>query len=133
MATQSGEQAPDLNVDLTFQPLREMLDRDPHSVRFFQAVRLLERLYPERRPVGLFGSPSSEVVRFSSVPSLSFPASEIQDLQIGKDGQPKLFVNFMGLSAAVGALPHPYTEFLWNVFAPKITVQVIFLISSTTA
>src|SRR5882757_2378195 len=112
MATQSGEQAPDLNVDLIFQPLREMLDRDPHSVQFFQAVRLLERLYPERRPVGLFGPPSSEVVRFSSVPTLSFPASEIQDLQIDKDGQVKLFVNFMGLSAAIGALPHPYTEFL---------------------
>jgi type VI secretion system protein ImpH len=112
MATQSGEQAPDLSVDLTFQPLREMLERDPYSVQFFQAVRLLERLHPELRPVGLFGSPSSEVVRFSSVPSLSFPASEIQDLQKGKDGQLKLFVNFMGLSAAIGALPHAYTELL---------------------
>lgn len=119
MATQSGEQTPDLkndtNDDLdaaTFQPLREMLNRDPYSVQFFQAVRLLERLYPERRPVGLFVSPGSEVVRFSSVPTFSFPASEIQDLQKGKDDQLKLSVNFMGLSAAVGALPHVYTDFL---------------------
>jgi type VI secretion system protein ImpH len=92
--------------------LHELLDRDPYSVRFFQAVRLLERLYPERRPVGLFVSPSTEVVRFSSVPSLSFPASEIQGFEAGKDGQAKLSVNFMGLSAATGTLPHPYTEFL---------------------
>lgn len=112
MVTESGQQATGLTHEEKFQPIRDLLERDPYSVQFFQAVRLLERLYPERKPVGLFVSPSSEVVRFSSVPSLSFPASEIQDLQIGKDGQPKLFVNFMGLSAATGVLPHPYTELL---------------------
>jgi len=108
MATESGIQA----SDLKFEQLRAMLENEPYCVRFFQAVRLLERLYPERNPVGLFVSPSSEVVQFSSVPTLTFPASEIQDLQPGKDGPPKLFVNFMGLSAAVGVLPHVYTEFL---------------------
>lgn len=116
MATQSGQQASDLNSelssDLKFEPIRAMLTREPYCFQFFQAVRLLERLYPERNPVGLFVSPSSEVVQFSSVPTLSFPASEIQDLQMEKDGQPKLFVNFMGLSAATGVLPHTYTEFL---------------------
>ena len=120
MATQSGQQTSDLNadpnsdrkVDSKFESMRAMLEREPYCVQFFQAVRLLERLYPERNPVGLFVSPSSEVVQFSSVPTLSFPASEIQDLQIGENGQPKLFVNFMGLCAATGALPHPYTEFL---------------------
>ena len=124
MATQSGQSAPDLSsergsrrgseqtADPKFDAIREMLEREPYSFQFFQAVRLLERVYPERNPVGLFVTPSSEVVRFSSVPTLSFPASEIQDMQTGKDGQPKLFVNFMGLSAATGALPHPYTEFL---------------------
>ncbi len=89
-----------------------MLEQDPYSVHFFQAVRLLGRVYPERNPVGLFVSPSTEIVRFRSFPSLSFPASEIQDLEIGADGQPVVSVNFMGLSAAVGALPHVYTEFL---------------------
>ena len=108
MATESRVSA----ADLRFEPIREMLEREPYTVRFFQAVRLLERLYPERNPVGLFVSPTTEVVQFSSVPTLAFPASEIQDLQPGADGRPKLFVNFMGLSAAVGALPNAYTEFL---------------------
>ena len=116
MATQSREPAADLTPEPEegekFAAIRAMLAREPFSFRFFQAVRLLERLYPERNPVGLFVSPSSEVVRFSSVPSLSFPASEIQDLQMGGDGQTKLHVNFMGLSAAIGVLPDPYTEFL---------------------
>lgn len=108
MATESGLQA----ADLKFEPIRKMLEREPFSVQFFQAVRLLERLYPERNPVGLFVTPSSEVVRFSSLPSLSFPASEIADLQTGEGAPPKLVVNFMGLCAAVSALPDPYTEFL---------------------
>ena len=116
MATQSREQAPNLNNDLKTAPffrfLEEMLERDPHSVQFFQAVRLLERLYPERRPVGLFVAPGQEVVRFSSVPTFSFPASEIQGLERATDHQLKMSVNFMGLSAAVGALPHVYTDFL---------------------
>ena len=115
MATQSGQQAADLrssHTDPRFESIRSMLEREPWSVQFFQAVRLMERLYPERNPVGLFVSPSSEVVRFSSVPTLSFPASEIQALQHGKDAQPKISVNFMGLSAATGVLPHAYTEFL---------------------
>ncbi|MGA7342388.1 MAG: type VI secretion system baseplate subunit TssG [Terracidiphilus sp.] len=108
MATESGLQA----VDLRFEPVRAMLEQEPYCFRFFQAVRLLERLYPERNPVGLFVAPRTEVVVFSSVPTLSFPASEIQDFQPSKDGPPKLSVNFMGLSAAVGVLPHTYTEFL---------------------
>ena len=113
MATQSREPAADLkDQDGKFDAIRAMLEREPYSFRFFQAVRLLERLYPERNPVGLFVSPASEAVAFSSVPSLSFPASEIQELRMEKDGQPKLFVNFMGLSAGTGALPHPYTEYL---------------------
>lgn len=99
-------------VDARFASLRALLEQDPWSFRFFQAVRLLERLHPERNPVGLFVTPSSEVARFSAVPSLAFPASEIQEMQFGDDGQVKIYVNFMGLSTATGALPHPYTEFL---------------------
>jgi type VI secretion system protein ImpH len=108
MAAESGIQT----ADLRFAAVREMLEQEPYCVRFFQAVRLLERLYPERNPVGLFVSPTTEVVQFSSVPTLAFPASEIQGMEMGKDDRPKVAVNFMGLSAAVGALPHVYTEFL---------------------
>jgi type VI secretion system protein ImpH len=107
MATQSGLQA----ADLKFEPIRELLEQEPFSVQFFQAVRLLERLFPERNPVGLFVTPASEVVRFSSVPTLEFPASEIAGLEMGEK-QTRVRVNFMGLCAAVSTLPDPYTEFL---------------------
>lgn len=108
MATQSGIQA----TDLKFQVLRSLLEEEPYSVQFFQAVRLLERLYPERNPVGLFVAPSSEIVRFRPVPTFSFPPSEIAGFSATEGEPPELRVNFMGLSAAIGVLPDPYTQFL---------------------
>ena len=42
---------------------------------FFQAVRILARLDPSRRPVGQAGPPRDEVVRFRALTSLNFPQS----------------------------------------------------------
>ncbi len=92
--------------------LRARLRDEPWGVKFFQMVRLLERLYPERKPVGLFVAPADEVVRFSAHTSLTFPASEIQKYVEPGDKPGRLQVNFMGLSTVNGPLPHPYTELL---------------------
>jgi type VI secretion system protein ImpH len=96
-----------------------LLEEDHLFVHFFQAVRLLERLYPERNPVGLYVTPSSEVVRFSSLPTLSFPPGELDSLTLHEEEPHAMQVNFMGLSAAVGALPHPYTEYLLDRIRAK--------------
>ena len=108
MVAESGKQ----DTDLTRTGLGRLLEDHHLVLHFFQAVRLLERLYPERHPVGLYVTPSSEVVRFSSLPTLSFPAGELDSLTLDNDEPHAMQVNFMGLSAAVGALPHPYTEYL---------------------
>lgn len=89
--------------------LEAALANDPHSFSFFQAVRLLESLLPDRRPVGGFGHPDDEVARFTVPPSISFPASEIQDLELSDDGPARLAVNFMGLTGPLGVLPFEYT------------------------
>jgi type VI secretion system protein ImpH len=86
------------------------LRAEPFCFEFFQAVRLLERLYPDKMPVGEFARPSDEVVEFRAFPSMSFPASEIQSLTAGEDGQPAMTVNFMGLIGPSGTLPLHYTE-----------------------
>jgi type VI secretion system protein ImpH len=100
-------------VAARFEPLRRLLLDEPFTVRFFQAVRLLSRLYPERRPVGLFVAPSSEVVRFSSPPSLSFPPSEVHSFTESAAHVPhRMAVQFMGLASHGGPLPDPYTELL---------------------
>lgn len=85
------------------------LGDDPRSFRFFQAVRLLERLRPEGAPVGGDGDPDDEVVRFSANPSLAFPSSEVEDIDLEGDGPARMTVNFMGLVGPQGMLPHHYT------------------------
>jgi len=88
------------------------LFENPHAFRFFQAVRLLEQAYPDRTPVGGFGEPNRETVRFGANPSLSFPASEIQSLQRNAEGRIEMAVNFIGLVGPLGVLPQHYTELI---------------------
>ena len=94
-----------------------LLRSDANSFEFFQAVRLLTRLRPDREPVGRFARPLSEAVRFAANLSTGFPASEIQALTLppdgpGEDALPRLLVNFMGLTGPLGVLPLVYTEYV---------------------
>lgn len=89
--------------------LREQFVENPTAFQFFQAVRLLGRLSPERRTVGEFVDPAEEEIRFSVPPSLAFPASEIQSVESQEDGPMRVVVNFMGLTGPLGVLPYHYT------------------------
>lgn len=95
-----------------FRSLRKMLDEEPFRVHFFQAVRLLQRMERERKPVGYFITPQQETIRFSARTSLAFPPSEIYDLKRNPDGPDRMTVEFMGMCAAISVMPAPYTEFL---------------------
>lgn len=109
MATQGRtEAAPVMDGDAREGMGRELLD-DVHSFRFFQAVRLLQRVHPDRAGVGRFGDPGDEVVRFGANPDLSFPASEIDELEAVSEGPWRMRVNFMGLVGHLGVLPHHYS------------------------
>src|SRR5205807_1948138 len=89
----------------------DRLFAEPFAFRFFQAVRLLERLDPKRLPVGRSARPEKEVVRFVAHLSLSFPPSELFDLRPGEgDAPPQMTVSFMGLTGPSGILPRHYTE-----------------------
>jgi type VI secretion system protein ImpH len=99
---------PDVNGSAVEHDLRE----EPYRFEFFQAVRLLERLFPNRSPVGGFNPPGAEVVHFAANSSLAFPASEIQSLDWPTDSAGKMTVNFMGLTGPEGALPLYYTSLL---------------------
>lgn len=88
----------------------DALEREPYCFNFFQAVRLLERLMPERQPVGLFMNPSREAVHFGVHSTTSFPPSQLHSLQRVKDGPAQMSLNFMGLTGPLGVLPQYYTE-----------------------
>jgi type VI secretion system protein ImpH len=98
--------------DVGKERLLQLMKDEPYSFRFFQLVRLMERLYPERKPVGIFASPSDELVRFSAQPSLTFPASEIQSYTSRDEAPQQVEVNFMGLNVVNGPLPRTYTAAL---------------------
>lgn len=92
--------------------VEERLYAAGHRFEFFQAVRLLRRLFPGRRAVGGDAVPAQEVVRFRAHATLDFPAAEVQQIQPPPTpgGQPQMIVNFMGLIGALGVLPRHYTH-----------------------
>jgi type VI secretion system protein ImpH len=90
--------------------VEEALEREPFSFGFFQAVRLMHRLRPDRARVGRFGNPDDEAVRFGATPATAFPASEIQALEREDGLPPRVVVNFLGLTGPQGTLPLEYSE-----------------------
>lgn len=117
MATTSGEPGTPLagqdgqpKNQVDFRNMRKLLEEEPFRVQFFQAVRMLQRMEHDRKPVGHFITPRGETIRFSSLPSLAFPPSEIYSLERTEDGQMKMTVQFMGICAAISVMPSPYTE-----------------------
>lgn len=105
---------------------------EPYRFSFFQAIRLLERIFPDREPLGLDSLPAQEVVRLHSAVSLAFPASEIADLQLPLDAESTvespvdMTVAFMGLGGPLGVLPTCYTEELVTFARNKETALAEF-------
>jgi len=133
MAAESGRENPSVEVALLptrYAAVEELLRETPFEFEFFQAVRLLERLYPQRAPVGRFVSPTREVVRFGAHASFPFPASQIQRIDwpnaehaADRTGPaPFVVINFMGLTGPSGVLPLYYTEMLLERLRQKDTV-----------
>jgi type VI secretion system protein ImpH len=106
MAATSGTE----NFALIRQTVEDRLFSEPYSFEFVQAVRLLHQFYPHRAAIGFFQSPASEAVRFGVRPSLSFPASEVHELEQLENAPPLMRVNFMGTVGPLGLLPLYYTE-----------------------
>jgi type VI secretion system protein ImpH len=103
---------PGLETTAVAQPGLEAAVREhPTAFEFFQAVRALERLLPERSPVGGFGDPTAEIVRFTVNPDIAFPASEIYSLDLPSGGKAaRMMVNFIGLTGPEGVLPYYYSQ-----------------------
>ena len=106
MAPPSGR----TDTALMRRTVEERLFAEPYSFEFVQAVRLMHSFYKDRSGVGLFQLPRNEALRFGANPSLAFPASEIQSLEVIADRPPLMRVNFLGLIGPLGVLPIYYTE-----------------------
>ncbi len=89
---------------------------EPYAFDFFQAVRLLQQLQPDRKPVGQGSSVEVEAARFRSLASVTFPPSAIFDLERATPTTAAVMtVTFFGLIGPSGVLPRHYTELLMRI------------------
>lgn len=112
------------------KPLSTKLTEEPYSFEFFQAVRLLQKMYPEKATVGTSPSPADEVVRFRSRIGLDFPSSEIHEIrevESNGDSHLEMIVNFMGVAGVSGVLPTHYTEMMLDRIRHRDTAMWEFL------
>jgi type VI secretion system protein ImpH len=111
MATESRHEDPAVEKSASPQMLKA-LQEEPFDFDFFQAVRLLTYLLPDRKPVGRFSDPGKETVRFGAATELGFPPSQIASLELPEGKQPEMDLNFMGLTGPHGVLPLYYSSLL---------------------
>jgi type VI secretion system protein ImpH len=113
-------------------PLHQRLLDEPYRFEFFQAVRLLEKINPKKRPVGDTALPNEEVARFRSRIAMDFPPSEIHEIVETPDGsidetKTEVIVNFMGMAGVSGVLPSHYTELVLDRIRHRDTTLWSFL------
>jgi type VI secretion system protein ImpH len=105
MAAESGR---------TARSVAEGLFDEPTGFEFYQAVRLMGLLWPDRVPVGRDSDPREEVVEFVSDVSFVFPLGDIAGLETPTEtgGRARMNVSFLGVATpnAFGSLPYTYAE-----------------------
>ncbi|MFC3229496.1 type VI secretion system baseplate subunit TssG [Marinibaculum pumilum] len=106
-----------------------MLREEPYRFELYQAIRLLELMAPERRPVGSSSLVRREAVRFSGSTRLSFPTSDIERLDPSDDPRDPMVmkVTAFTLAGAHGPLPPPYAELVEHRVRAKDTGIAAFL------
>lgn len=112
MATTSGHEDTAVTCEMGSPDLERVLRAEPFAFDFFQAVRLLSSLLPDRHPVGGFSNPESETVRFGASAEIGFPPSHIAGLEWPEGSPPRMNVNFMGLTGPNGVLPLYYSALI---------------------
>jgi len=114
------------------KPLDQVLFDEPYRFEFFQAVRLMHHVYPNRKPVGGTAMPADEVVRFRSFISMEFPPSEIRELkrefdELNERERAEMIICMMGMVGSSGVLPTHYTELVLDRVRHRDTAMWAFL------
>ena len=109
--------------------LEEALFERGYEFEFFQAARLLARIFAGRKAVGSTARPHEEFARFKARLSMAFPPSAVHDIErIGDSGEPvRMTVAFLGLTGTQGVLPFCYTEWMLERKAAKDDTLAAFL------
>ena len=90
-----------------------VLARDARRFDFFQALRLIEQMHPQRPRLGRSASPRDDAVRLSQEPELIFHPTALAGYTAREVNEPgRLAVNFLGLLGPNGALPTHLTAYI---------------------
>jgi len=105
---------------------------EPYQFEFFQAVRLIQKIATDKKPVGGDALPHEEPVRFRSHIAFDFPASEVHSLEkvagdTPADDRLEMIQNFMAMAGVSGALPVHYTELVYGRLRYRDTTLWAFL------
>ncbi|MDD2759764.1 MAG: type VI secretion system baseplate subunit TssG [Methylomonas sp.] len=87
------------------------LERAAYRFDFFDTLRLIETLHPEKPKLGSSLKAKDDPVRLGQVPELRFPPAAISSYTSDSSSAPRLEVNFFGLFGPQGALPLHLTEY----------------------
>lgn len=88
------------------ETIKHKLEKEPYKFDIHQAIRILESLDRKKRNFKGFGD---DPIKISANIDLSFPASDIQLVEIGED-KSYLLNNAFTLTGSSGTLPYSYTE-----------------------
>jgi type VI secretion system protein ImpH len=88
------------------------LGKAPYAFSFFQALRLIECLYPRAPRLGASRRPGDDPIRLAQEPSMRFESASLTAFEAQADGKPhKLTVRLLGLLGPNGPLPLHLTEY----------------------
>ena len=106
-----------------------LLRERPELFEFFQAVKIVNLLKNRLERRGSDIGVSEAAIKFSSLVSHSFPASNIASLEFPENSSDpaEMQVNFMGLAGAHGPLPTPITEMILDQARSKNHGAAAFL------
>lgn len=84
----------------------------PYRYDFFQALRLIETLHPEKPRLGSARRPVDEPVRLGQAADLAFAPSSLSKVDpADRSGKPRIEVRFFGLFGPNGPLPLHMTSY----------------------
>lgn len=90
------------------------LVEEPYAFDFFQAVYLIDRLFPEAPGPGQTSDTTAEAVHLRPSEALAFPAADVKDVEAVPPGAPGpayvLTATFMGLYGVDASMPSHYHD-----------------------
>ena len=122
MATTRGKQTAPLA-----STLKSEVNTAPSKFSFHALVKLIERLSPDKTPIGEGHEPDKEALRITTNISFDFPPSDIVDYRESDEKQPQVTTTFFNIAGLQGPLPTPYTQHIIDSDRQKDTAGHSFL------